>query len=78
MPRRRDRRLRSAVLARLWLLGVWVAARRRVRARTEDVQGQVYRQQTRGMGVRMSEWLRDRMRPTWLRVQRDEDDSEKC
>ena len=48
----------------------WLAAWRRVPARPEDVQRQLYRQQTRGMGLRMIEWLRDRLRPSWLRLKR--------
>jgi hypothetical protein len=39
-------------------------------ARPEDVERQSYRQQTRGMGLRWTEALRDRLRPGWLRVRR--------
>jgi hypothetical protein len=63
------------MLGRLWLLGTWLAALRRAKARPEDVQRQVYRAQTRGMGLRLSEWLRDRLRPTWLRVRRSDDEA---
>jgi hypothetical protein len=52
----------------------WLAARRRAPVRPEDVQRQIYRQQTRGMGLRMTEWLRDRLRPGWLRLRKNGDD----
>ncbi len=68
MSRRPTRR--AALWGRIWLLSSWVAARRRLRVRPEDVQRQVHRHQTRGMGLRMSEWLRDRLRPGWLRLRR--------
>jgi hypothetical protein len=48
----------------------WLAARRRLPARPDDVERQLYRHQTRGMGLRMTEWLRDRLRPAWLRLRR--------
>ncbi len=38
------------------------------------VRRHMFRAQTRGMGVRWTEWLRDRLRPRWLRV-RPEDES---
>jgi len=59
----------------VWTLGTWLAARRRPRIGPEDVQRHLYRQQTRGMGLRMSEWLRDRLRPRWLRVRRGAEDT---
>jgi len=40
-------------------------------SRPEDVERHLYRQQTRGMGLRMTEGLRDRLRPGWLRVHRE-------
>jgi len=42
--------------------------------REQDVQRHVYRDQTRSIGVRMTEWLRDRLRPRWLRVRREDED----
>ena len=65
---------RAALFGRLWLVGTWLAARRRAKVRPEDVQHHLYRQQTRGLGLRWTEWLRDRLRPRWLRVRRDEDE----
>jgi hypothetical protein len=38
-----------------------------------DVARQVYRDQLRGRGLRLNEWLRDRLRPNWLRVRRGDD-----
>ncbi len=57
-------------VARFLISGViaWLAFRMRSRARPEDVQRQLFRHQTRGMGLRMTDWLRDRARPRWLRV----------
>jgi hypothetical protein len=63
------------VLGRLWLLGTWLAAWRRVKVRPEDVQRHIYRAQTRGKGLRLTEWLRDRLRPAWLRVRHSEDEA---
>ena len=63
------------MLSRLWLLGTWLAAWRRAKVRPEDVQRQVYRAQTRGMGLRLTEWLRDRLRPAWLHVRRSENEA---
>jgi hypothetical protein len=31
-----------------------------------------YRSQTRGMGLRMTETLRDRLRPTWLKMRAED------
>ncbi len=58
------------VLTRVWLLGTWLADRGRPRITPDDLSRYEYRQQTRGMGLRMTEWLRDRLRPRWLRVRR--------
>jgi hypothetical protein len=55
-----------------WALGGWLASRRWSEVRAEDVARHDYRAQTRGMGLRMTEWLRDRLRPSWLRLRRDE------
>ncbi|MCK4341569.1 MAG: hypothetical protein KAY37_07600 [Phycisphaerae bacterium] len=56
------------------MLSTWLDAHRRPKVRPEDVRRQLYRQQTRGMGVRMTEAWRDRLRPTWLRLRRREED----
>jgi hypothetical protein len=61
-------------LARLWLLLTWLSARRRLKPDQAAIDRQLYRTQTRGMALRMTEWLRDRLRPTWLRLRRDADD----
>jgi hypothetical protein len=60
--------LRGGLVSWLWRFGAWLASWRRARVRPEHVRQHVYRQQTRGMGLRMSEWLRDRARPVWLRI----------
>jgi len=60
--------------SQIWRLGTWIAARRPVRVRDEDVARHLYRAQIRGMGLRMTEWLRDRLRPRWLRIQNHHDD----
>jgi hypothetical protein len=39
------------------------------------VQRQLYRQQTHGLGLRMTEWLRDHLRPRWLRLRHDAEDA---
>ncbi|MGD8451048.1 MAG: hypothetical protein PVJ57_04460 [Phycisphaerae bacterium] len=64
--------VRLAAWRWLWSWGTWWASFRRPRVRPEDVRRHLYRQQTRGMGVRWSEWLRDRLRPTWLRLRRED------
>jgi hypothetical protein len=38
----------------------------------EDVRRAAYRTDTRGMGVRMTSFLRDRLRRGWLRIRRDD------
>lgn len=58
---------RRELLRRAWTLAAWLSARRRVQADTV-VPPDTHRRQTRGMGVRMNEQLRDRMRPRWLRL----------
>lgn len=66
------RGLRAALARWLWSLGTWRAARRRLGVRSQDVQRQLYRTQTRGMGLRFTERLRDRLRPRWLRLRRQD------
>jgi|GEM_PF-3663950 len=61
----------TALFTRLWLAGTWLAKYRRPCIAAQDWNCHVYRQQTRGMGVRMTEWLRDRLRPRWLRLRRE-------
>ena len=67
----RWRRLRATVSTLTWTLGGWLASRRQPRARPADVANHIYQAQTRGMPLRMTEWLRDRLRPSWLRVRHD-------
>ena len=60
----------------IWALGAWWAGRRKPRARPEHVSRQVYRVQTRGLGLRFTEFLRDRLRPRWLRLRRTAESEE--
>jgi hypothetical protein len=53
-----------------WTFVTWLAARRRAVVRPTDVARHLYRRQTRGLGLRMTAWLRDRLRPGWLRLHR--------
>jgi len=62
------------VLTLVWTLGSWLAGRRRVPLRPDELAREDYRTQARGMGLRMTEWLRDRLRPGWLRLHRPGDD----
>ncbi len=55
----------------IWIVAVWFASRRRARPRPEDYSAHLYRTQTRGMGLRLTEWLRDRLRPGWLHIRRE-------
>jgi hypothetical protein len=65
------RRLRSWLSTVTWVLGGWLGSRRRAAVRSADVAQHDYRTQTRGMPLRMTEWLRDRLRPAWLRLRHD-------
>ena len=53
-----------------WTLGTWWAARRRPALTRDALGAHDYRTQTRGMGLRMTEWLRDLLRPRWLKLHR--------
>lgn len=66
------RRARRVFLGWVWSAARLVASRRRLRFTRADAAGLDFRTQTRGMGLRMSEWLRDRLRPRWLRLRRPE------
>jgi len=61
----------------VWRLGGWLAARRRPKVLPEDVQRWAFRHQLRGMNVRLTERLRDRLRPSWLRLRREDGDTDK-
>ena len=56
--------------AAVWLLGGWIGSWRRARHSARDEQRQDFSTQTRGRGMRMSEFLRDRLRGKWLRLRR--------
>jgi hypothetical protein len=60
------------MLTGVWLLGTKLAARRFCTPGDDDYRQHLYRAQTHGMGLRMNEWLRDRLRHRWLRIRRDE------
>ncbi len=62
---------RRRLLSRVWSLAAWLAARRRVRVPDAVALATDFRSQTRGRGLRMTEWLRDRLRPSWLRLRGD-------
>ncbi len=62
------------MLGRLWLLASWLARWRRVKVWPADVRRHLYREQTRGMGLRMTERLRNTLRPGWLRLRAPEDE----
>ncbi len=62
------RKLPRRLLSRLWDLGTWLAARRPIEAGADDYRRFDYRTQTRGMGLRMTDWLRNRLRPRWLKL----------
>ncbi len=64
--------MRRQVGGAAWALAVWLSARRAARADGDAHRRLDFRTQTRGMGLRLTEWLRDRMRPGWLRVRRDD------
>lgn len=65
---------KRAVWARAWLLGAWLASRRRACISADELRSHDHRAQTRGMGLRMTEFLRNRLRPAWLRMRRAEDE----
>jgi len=68
--RARRRRWWARAATLIWNLGGLLGSRRRPVATPEDVRRFEYRTQTRGMGLRLTEWLRDRLRPRWLRIRR--------
>lgn len=66
------RRLRRAALA--WNLATWLASRRREKGESIDLEQALGGWQVRGRALRWSEWLRDRLRPGWLRLRSAPDD----
>lgn len=66
------RRIRRAALNRVWTLGTWWAGRRKPRPGPQHIRRHLWRIDTRRMNVRTTELLRDRMRPRWLRIVRDQ------
>jgi hypothetical protein len=65
-PLRRGR-LTVAWQNRLWSFAALLARLRAARPQPHDLARHDWPTQTRGRGVRMSEWLRDRLRWRWLR-----------
>jgi hypothetical protein len=59
-------------VAAAWAALTWLAGRRRPRVHERHVREQHWNSQTRGRGLRMSEPLRDRLRPRWLQLRRDD------
>lgn len=61
-------------MRRLWLavwgLAGWLAGRRRPKADSKHVRRLTFRDQTRGMSLRIGENTRDTLRGRWLRVSR--------
>ncbi|MBW7906876.1 MAG: hypothetical protein LC135_07085 [Phycisphaerae bacterium] len=60
----------------LWAAAGWLGRRRRPRVAPADVARLDHAAQVRGRGLRLGEWLRDRLRPAWLRVRRDDGGTE--
>lgn len=58
------------LLRLLWLAGVIVGKLRAARARTRHYRRIHHPHQMRGRGLRMTETLRDLLRPAWLRLRR--------
>lgn len=56
-----------------WPLLTWAASLRRTRATVSQIRSIDQPHQVRGRGLRWTEALRDRLRPGWLRIRRDED-----
>jgi hypothetical protein len=56
------------VLRSAWEFAIWLSSRRARPVHDRDVARHLYRSQTRGMGLRLTDWARDRLRPRWLRV----------
>jgi hypothetical protein len=65
--------LRSFALHAVWSLSDWLATRRRAQPTPGQMRRLDISTRTRGRGMRMTEWLRDRLRPGWLRVRRDDE-----
>lgn len=53
------------------MLAGWLRSRSRPRASPAQVRRHLFCENTARMGLRMTELLRDRMRPRWLRLRRD-------
>ncbi|MEP0845992.1 MAG: hypothetical protein HRF50_04115 [Phycisphaerae bacterium] len=62
-----SRRLTVATWSWLWRACTWLASRRRAVASESQVRRHVFRDQAARMGLGMTELLRDRYRPRWLR-----------
>ncbi|MBI5864982.1 MAG: hypothetical protein HZB38_10845 [Planctomycetes bacterium] len=67
---RRARRIFADIL---WRAGTLLASRRRAAVVSErDIRRQLFRTQTRGMGLRFVDAWRDAFRSRWLRIRRDD------
>jgi hypothetical protein len=59
----------------MFRLFCWVSSRRKSPLGYSDILAADVPHQMRGRGFRMNEWLRDRLRPRWLRLSRKGDGS---
>ena len=69
----RRRGLRALLTGAVWMVGAALAQRSQARYTVRDVRRHDFRWQTRGMGLRRTEWLRDRLRAGWLRIRRPDE-----
>jgi hypothetical protein len=58
----------ARLIGALFLAATWLRSRRRTRASFADHARLDFKPQTRGRGLRLTEWLRDKLRPDWLRI----------
>jgi hypothetical protein len=72
--RARRRSRASARLSRIWLALLAWRTWRRLPADPQAAARLDFPSQMRSRGVRMTEWLRDRLRPGWLRIRRSDSD----
>ncbi|TWT45556.1 hypothetical protein RAS1_19840 [Phycisphaerae bacterium RAS1] len=60
-------------------MATWLLALRRARQKDAHVRALLQRSQARGMGLRMTEALRDKLRPGWLKLHAPRDaHKDKC
>jgi hypothetical protein len=65
--------IRRRLARALWSAASWCAGRRRATWARADFERHWFRSQTRGMGLGLSEWARNRLRIRWLRLRRSAD-----